>query len=432
MIDSILRADKEYNLFDGVTDITVAVSGGADSVALLHALNAIKDNFGFSLTVAHYHHGIRGAEADRDQDFVRDFAKSLGLPFVTEKGDAVGYSKKTGMSLETAARELRYDFLSRVSKGIIATAHNANDNIETILFNITRGASLNGICGIPPKRENIIRPLIFCERESIEEYCRVNDLSFVTDSTNLVDDCSRNLIRHKVVPVLREINSACLKNASNLSRTLNEDNSFIEDLSYIEFNKRFVGKKLDLTGFCELHKSIAKRVLINYYKSCFGTLPDLYHIERIYDVASGKIIRTSVSFDKSAKISGGYLVFSDCQPENRDFSVETTKISIEEFQNIKNVHGLLAINAIDCDKIVGEIGRIEKSNSDTIKLANSGVTKTVKKLLTEKKIPLEYRKNLPVFADKEGIIWIYGVGVADRVKVDKSTKVVLCISPTVL
>ena len=132
MIDSILRADKEYDLFDCVTDITVAVSGGADSVALLHALNSIKNSFGFSLTVAHYHHGIRGAEADRDQDFVRDFAKSLGLPFVTEQGDAVGYSKETGMSLETAARELRYDFLSRVSKGVIATAHNANDNIETL------------------------------------------------------------------------------------------------------------------------------------------------------------------------------------------------------------------------------------------------------------------------------------------------------------
>ena len=432
MIDKILEANKKYVLFDGTGDITVAVSGGADSIALLHALNSLKNDLGFSLTVAHYHHGIRGAEADRDQTFVKEFANTLGLPFVTEKGDAPAYSEKMGISLETAARELRYDFLGRVAKGVIATAHNANDNAETVIFNMTRGASLNGICGIPPKRDNIIRPLIFCDRKTIEEYCKKNNLSFVTDSTNLDDDCSRNLIRHKVIPVLAEINPSCVANISKMCRNLRDDGGYIDLQARKEYEKRIDGNELSIKDFSLLPESIAKKVLIIFFNDCFNALPDMFHIERIYDVSLGKISKTSVSFDKSAVLKGDSLLFEETHKKDCDFFTETERYTVEEYNNLKNVHDLLSINAIDCDKILGEVKLIEKSGSDTVKLAGRGVTKTVKQLMTEKKIPLEYRKNLPVFADDEGIVWIYGVGVAERVKTDKSTKVVLYFNSRLL
>ena len=432
MIDKILEANKEYSLFSGVKNITVAVSGGADSVALLHALNSIKDDFGFSLTVAHYHHGIRGEEADRDMVFVGRFASSLGLPFVTEKGDAPGYSVKKGVSLETAARDLRYDFLNRVNTGVIATAHNANDNAETVIFNMARGASLNGVCGIPPKRDNIIRPLIFCDRETIEKYCRQNGLPFVTDSTNLLDDCSRNIIRHKVIPVLAEINPACIENVSKMCRNLNKDAAFLDSQAEAEFKKRINNSKLTVKDFSQLPENIAKRIIILFFKHIFGVLPDMYHIERIYDVIIGEISKTSVSRDKSAVCKNGCLFFEDAQKKDRTFSTEINRFTYEDFRKLKNVHDLLSINAVDCDKIIGDVRLIEKSGSDTVKLVGRGVTKTVKQLMTEKKIPLEYRKNLPIIADDGGIVWIYGIGVAERVKTDKSTKVVLYFNSRLL
>ena len=423
MIESIIKADKEFNLFGEEKNITVAVSGGADSVALLHGLYSLKDRYGFVLTVAHFHHGIRGSEADRDLRFVKKMAEDLKLSFVFEKGNAIDYSKEKGMSLETAARELRYDFLRRVSNGVIATAHSANDNIETVIFNIIRGTSLNGMKGIPPKRDNIIRPLILCERETIEKYCLDNNLSFVTDSTNLTDDCTRNIIRHKVVPVLKELNSACVANTSNLCRTLYEDNSFIEQSVDSVYKEHINGEYLDISNFSQIHPSIAKRLIIKFYKLHFGILPDSYHIEQIYDVSLGKIKRTGLSGGMSAVRKSDFLFFEKTKKSDVQFSVKFRTFTAEKFKKLQNVHELLSINALDYDKIIGEIRQIPKSNSD--KIRKSGVTKTVKKILTENKIPLEYRNNLPVFADDNGIIWIYNIGAADRVKVDKSTKVVL-------
>ena len=432
MINNIIKADKEYSIFDGVRNITVAVSVGDDYVSLLHGLNGLKSKYGFSLTVPHYHHGIRGDEADRDLTFVSKLAESLGLPFVFEKGDAIGYSQKNSISLETAARELRYDFLERAAEDVIATAHTASDNIETVLFNMIRGTSLNGIRGIPPKRGNIIRPLILCDRECIEKYCEDNCLLYVTDSTNFIDDCTRNIIRHNIVPVLRHINSACVKNVSNLSVNLNEDNSFIETCVQPEFDKRLNDGKLDVSSFDKVYPSIAKRLIIKYYKQCFGVLPDMYHIERIYDVALGKLQKTSVSLNKSAVKNGSFLLFEEALKTDREFSIEKGIISFEEYKQLTNVNDLFSINAVDCDKIVGEVKMIPKNNADTIKVAGSKVTKTVKKLLTERKIPIEYRKNLPVFADEKGIVWIYNVGVADRVRITKSTKTVMFFNPQVL
>ena len=425
MIEKIIKADALYDLFSDTKEITVALSGGADSVALLYALNSLKEKYGYKLYAAHYNHGIRGEEADRDCDFAENFCKSLGVPFFTEKGDVKGYAKVNKISLELAARKLRYDFLYKTAKGRIATAHTASDNIETIIFNLARGTSLVGIKGIPPKRDNIIRPLILCSREEIEAYIKENNLSFVTDSTNLIDDCSRNIIRHKIVPVLKEINSGCIENAARLSVLLNEDSEYLRKQAENEFNKRLSDKKLSLKDFDKLDTAIAKRVIMSFCKSDWEIEPDYYHIERLYDVCLGIIARTSLFDDVFGQNINGFLVFSKLQEPDTVFKTKTEKISIEEFNKGKNVHELFLNSAIDCDKIVGKVRKIEKDSSDLIKLANSNSTKTLKKLLTEKKIPLCERKNLPVFADDNGIVWCYKIGSADRVKIDKSTKNVL-------
>ncbi len=432
MIDNILRANKLYCLFDGVKEITVALSGGADSVALLHSLNTIKNDFGFKLYAAHYHHGIRGEEADRDLEFCKRFCKKLNIELFYEKGDVLSYADKNGLSIETAARELRYDFLSRVAKGKIATAHTASDNVETVIFNIARGTSINGAKGIPVKRDNIIRPIVLCSRECVENYCKFNNLDYVTDSTNLVDDCSRNIIRHKIVPILKEINEGYVNNISRLSYSLSIDGDYLLEIAKSEFDKRFNGNKLCLVGFTELHQSIKNRVLILFFKSFFGEAPDTFHIDKITDVADGVLERTSIVNDYFAVKNDNYLIFTKNDIQDVKFEVTLTKFSIEEFEKNKKVHGLLLNNAIDCDKIVGEVRKIARDNALTIKLANSNSTKTLKKLLTEKKLPIKMRNELPLFSDDIGLIWGYKIGVSDRVKIDKTTKKVLYISTMVL
>ncbi len=425
MIEKVFKAIDTFALFEDTREITVALSGGADSVCLLHILSALKEKYGFDLYAAHFNHKIRGEEADRDEEFSRKFCEKLSVPFICGNADVISYSNEKGLSLETAARELRYKFLYENKKGKIATAHTASDNLETMIFNLVRGTSSDGMKGIPPVRDIIIRPLIFCTRDDIEKYCRDNSLQYVTDSTNFVDDCSRNIIRHKIVPILKSINNGAEQNASKLSLILGEDALLLGELANSEFEKRFSDKGLDIRGFSKLNKAVAKRVIIKYYKSVFGNKCDFNHIESIYDVCVKNGIKTSIPNGLYAYSEDNFLIFGKYENDSLSFDIELKTYSYENYINSKKINGLFTNSVIDYDKIVGKLKKVKKENSDTLKLVNSNSTKTVKKLLTEKKVPLSFRENLPVFSDDLGIVWAYKIGTADRVKVDKKTKNVL-------
>ena len=204
-----LAACEKYNMLENGGAVLVALSGGADSTALLHFLYSVKEKYNLTVSAAHLNHCIRGEEADRDQSFCKILCEKYNIPFYSKTVDIPALSRQRQISEELCGREERYAFLESLADELnakIATAHNADDNAETLIFNITRGSSLRGAAGIPPKRGRIIRPLIGVTRAEIEEYCRQNGLDFVTDSTNLGDDYSRNKIRHRVIPVLRELN----------------------------------------------------------------------------------------------------------------------------------------------------------------------------------------------------------------------------------
>ena len=227
MINSVKETILKYNMLKNRNSVTVALSGGADSVALTHILYKLKDELGFDLYAAHLNHGIRGKDADRDAEFVKTFCKELNIPLFFEKVDIPRVAEKYGDSIETVARNVRYEFLTRVSVGVIATAHTASDNLETVIFNEIRGAGLKGVCGIPPIRDNIIRPLINCTREDVEEYCKQNNLEFCTDKTNFCDEYSRNNIRLNVVPVLKKINRNAERNILRMCETVRSDEEFL-------------------------------------------------------------------------------------------------------------------------------------------------------------------------------------------------------------
>ena len=184
MLQCVKATIARHNMLEGVKEVTVALSGGADSVTLLSVMLKIRDEFNFTLSAAHLNHCLRGEEADRDEQFVRELCQRLNVPLFCEKADVKAFAKVNSMSIELAARQVRYAFLERVSKGVIATAHNANDNFETVLHNMARGTGIVGLCGIRPKRDRFIRPLIEVGREAIERYCAEEGLLFCTDSTN--------------------------------------------------------------------------------------------------------------------------------------------------------------------------------------------------------------------------------------------------------
>lgn len=221
MKNKILTYINKENLLKRGEKVIVTCSGGADSIFLLHILNKL----GFECVVAHCNFHLRGEESDRDENFVREFCKKKGLTLLVEHFETQQFAAENKLSIEMAARELRYNWFEKIraeyNAGAIAVAHHSDDSIETILLNLLRGTGLKGICGIRPKNGYIVRPLLCVNRKEIEDYLTENGIGYITDSTNLENEYTRNKIRNIVMPILREINpqidSVMLSNAENFA-----------------------------------------------------------------------------------------------------------------------------------------------------------------------------------------------------------------------
>ena len=407
--------------------VAVAVSGGADSVALLSIMLKLKDEYGFSVFAAHFNHKLRGAESERDENFVRRLCDNLGVELVCGEGDVSGFAKKEKISTELAARQLRYEFFDGLDADLVATAHTASDNLETVLFNLTRGSGIGGLCGIPAKRGRYIRPLIFLTREQIEVYCKENGLSFVTNSTNLSDDYTRNLIRHKIVPVLKEINPAVEKNVTNTSVELGFDRDMLESIAKAEYEKASTDRGLDIKRLSALKPPIVSRVLRLFCLDKTGIAPDYRHTDGLFAVALMNTGGCSLEGGFTAVRQKNFLKI--VKPgEEVTFKVKIDRQKNDLIKNNQKVNNLLLKNLLDCDKIIGEPVVRTRREGDKIRLAGRGCTKTLKQLYNENAIPLEMRKNLPVISDDNGVIWVCGIGVAERVKADAAGEFVYKIS----
>ena len=440
MKNKVIRALKQYKMLEGTNEITVALSGGADSVALLSVLAELKNEFGFELYAAHLNHSIRGAEADGDEDFVREFCAKLGIELFCETADIPTIAKKEHKSLELAARDERYAFLERVSRGKIATAHTASDNLETVLFNLSRGAALRGLSGIPKVRGNIIRPLIFCTRREIEEYCREKGLKFRTDSTNSDVAYSRNRIRLRVVPELKKINPSIENTVSNACVLNEEDNDFLDNAANMAYadaktNSRS-GFGLSAEYLSKCHPSIRKRVIFKYYLETVKMPPDSFFVTEINELVLKKGGKTGLKYGFEAVVSKGVLVIKKSDggkktAEGFSYNINAENLSCDcpfvrfekiNFKKSEKINNLLLKNTFDYDKISGNLTVRSRLEGDKIKIAGRGVTKKLKKLLREAKIPTEKRGRISVVADDAGPILVEGFGVDERVKIDKQTK----------
>lgn len=429
MLKKVTEAVTRFHLLQDKKHITVALSGGADSMALLNALLKLKDELNIEkIGAAHFNHEIRGDEALRDQNFVLEQCKSIEVECLIGSADVPEFARQHHLSLELAARQLRYEFFESIDTDVVATAHTASDNIETVIFNLTRGTVLSGLCGIPPKRGKYIRPLILCTREDVENYCAQNGIEFVTDSTNLSDDYTRNKIRHNVVPVLKTFNESAESAVSRMTASLREDEDFINRVVKKEYDELLRDGFLSADELRRLHPAIAKRIIAKHCNA-LGIKVDNLHINRIYSICmlGGKI---SLSGDMTAAYNNGILKFAPAknQPTNTAFTVDITRCDNYFFENHQNVHNLFLKNILDCDKIVGKLVVRNRVVGDTIRLKNKNCTKTLKKLFCEYKIPVQEREVWPVLADDLGIVWIHKIGVAERCAADLHSQTIYKIN----
>lgn len=442
--EKIQRADRDFMLFDGCKKILIALSGGADSCCLLLSLRELCEKYGFSLCAMHVNHGIRGKEADRDEEFARNLCAKLNIPFYCEKADIPSLAKEQEISEELCARNLRYslfeEYCKKYSFDAVAVAHNSCDNSETVLFNLVRGSSLKGLCGIPPKRPlckgaNIIRPLIYVTRDEIEEYLSIKGQDFVTDSTNLTSDYTRNFLRLEILPKLRQINPSLEEAFRRSSHLLSDDSIFLEKLAKDSETD-------DVSALCILDKCILSRVIRNMFCRISDDMPQQKHIDalcsKIYSFKENKSLRCSISFPdrKSAHIENGILSFKEDLRTKKQ--VKNYNISLKEGINIIDGSDFAVFLSFDkgkeipqaithnkeiiykkytsdylySDTIPHGLFAENRKESDTVFL--HGMNKSVKRLMCEKKIPVEDRFSLPVIHGEKGeIILIPSVAKSD-------------------
>lgn len=428
MNNLVLSTIEKYNLLNKGDKVIVALSGGADSVTLLDLLYRIKDSYNLTIYSAHLNHNIRGDEAKRDEDFCKSLCQSYNIELFVKSVDIKSLAQKNKISEELCGRNARYDFFAELSQKLgakIATAHTASDNIETMLFNIARGSSLRGLGGIAPKRDNIIRPLIECTRTQIENYCTENSLDFVLDSTNLSDDYTRNSIRHKVVPPLKSIVNPSLELATlRFSENAREITQYLDKQTNLALKECEVKYGYDCKKLLSLDVAILKNALVVICKAMADFSPEYRHISLMMDILKNDGAVNLTQGYKAVAKQGIFRITKDkasvlnpiALTNDLVFKYNSKTYTIKEtpLQDKTDY-----ISACWLDKNA-EFRTRRQGDKFTYK--NRKITKPLRKVFNEMKIPSEIRDSLVVLATDSTILWCEGIGTsleADTDCIDK-------------
>ncbi len=437
-----LRLVSEYNILKKGDRVLVGLSGGADSVALLLFLKEYSETVPIEVSACHINHGLRGEEAYRDEKFCVELCERLSVKLSVRRISVADIAREKGISEELAGREERYRIFSEIASqtgALIAVAHNMDDLAETVVFNMVRGSALSGICSLKPKRDNIIRPLLSSKREDIERYLSEKGEGFVTDSTNLSDDYTRNKIRHGVVPKLKEINAKALEHIYSLSMSAAEDDLFLDEEAEKVYKKLCQKGVLDREAL-ELPAALKNRVVMRFLEEN-GCEKSRLNVEEICSLSEDKR-KVNLSGNLFFELRGeGISAFETASGEKimktlltfgeNDLSGMKITISSVDLKAKKGYNKGCGFDkkriVIDRAKAVGDIFVRSREEGDYFKAVGRGVGKSLKKLFIEEKIPKEKRGSLPVFADEKGIIGVFSFGADERVSPDENTGEVLII-----
>ncbi len=451
MIEDKVRGYIErHKLISDGERVGAAVSGGADSVCMLDILLSL----GYDVCVLHFEHGIRtDGESERDMLFAEELCRARGIPFYCERADVPSLREK-GESTESAARRLRYDFFARMctEHGIdrVATAHHADDNAETFIFNLLRGSGMSGLMGISPKRApNLIHPMLCLTRSEIDSYISAHSLSFVTDSTNSCTDYTRNKIRREILPLFSAINPEYSSAIARACELMRDDGAALDGYTGALMDsiaeKLPDGASIDIPALLAQPDAMQRRIV----RAAISRATSLVDIERGHvesvlalaaDPATGKSFevgdrfRAFVSYNrliigkKSCKI-----VYEEICPLAADgvtpiFNGAHIECRSEDNAVYGDRHSL--VQYIDADKAAGAVIRTRRSG-DMFRPLGSPGKKKLKDYFIDEKIPADERDNVVLAAVGNSIIWAVGHGISEDIKVDANTRhiVRICYVP---
>lgn len=437
-----LCALRQYSLFSQGDRIAVGVSGGADSVALLRFLAALRPQFGWDLVVCHIHHGLRGAEADRDECFVRVLAEQLGLPCAVSRIDAAALALRDHISVEEAGRMARYAFFAQTAGegGRIATAHTLDDSIETVLMNLVRGTGLRGLCGIPRIRGNIVRPLLDCTRAEVEDYLGALGQPYCTDSTNLTDDYTRNRIRHDILPRLCALNPNFPGAMARMLPRLAAQQALTDCLAAQSAQQLHAAcGGLSRQGLLALPEPVCDRLLLRLLEQ--NRLPvSAAAVERMTETlrTGGKLDLAARSWFFVAQGDLAAVIYAPpggippvpvplpqeetpvILPFSPQKSLKLTLCNKIVANTSEKFNISLLKYAIDCDRIKGYSFMRTRRPGDTFIIGKKQLS--LGEAWAAAGIPALLRPALMVLADEQGVLWAEGIGSSSRAAVTENTK----------
>lgn len=445
MLDKLRSALKGGRLIPPKSRVLVALSGGADSIALLHGLLALAGELDFCVSAAHLNHGIRGRSADADEDFCKSICKKWGVPLFSKKVDCPALALEQKQSLEEAARAARYAFLAAAAKEIgadrVAVAHHRDDQAETVLLNLFRGTGASGLRAMQPLRQNIVRPLLFASKGEILEYVSQNDLPFVQDETNSNKEYTRNRLR-ALDPELRLINPAYAQNICRAASLIGEDDDALCAWAKAELEKAVCAEGLSCERINALPRAVSGRV-IRLYAASRGLTADLSfrHVDAIRSICAGG---TGACADLprgfAARVDYGVLTIARAKKDSggQDYCVplvvegETvTPLGVISAALVPRPKDLTAAPPFACfvaaEPVIGAVARPRKPG-DTILPFGAPGRKKLKDFYIDKKIRREDR-NLPVIAAGSEVLWAIGAGLSQIAAVG-SQKTVLWLEFT--
>ena len=401
MQNKLYRFAREQNMMAAGDRVICAVSGGADSVALLFALYLLKDRLQIRLEAAHFNHHLRGAESDRDEVFVKALCDRYDIPL--HLGSAQVKPGKKG--LEAAARDARYGFLKSLD-GKIATAHTADDNAETVLMHMIRGTGLKGLGGITPVHGNVIRPMLSCTRQEVEDFLGEWCLPHMEDSSNESDAFLRNRIRHSIMPLLKEENPKLAENLTQMALRLRED----ENLLSCQAN-------LDTLPTVEclktMHPALRSRCIEKFLKDSGVPEPEEIHITQTEALLFSDRPSARVDMPGGVTVRRCYDRLEAARAETAPEPLVLECPGEAQYAGFKVIcrRADKIINTVDTVTVQPQ-GRIvlrPRQSGDSIRL--SGGTKSLKKLFIDRKIPAHQRQQIPVVCDDQGVLGVCGIGV---------------------
>lgn len=434
MQEQVVDYIEKHNLLRPTDKVIVGFSGGADSVALLYILHSLR----YNCVAAHCNFHLRGEESNRDERFARDFAAMLDIPFVKTDFDTVGYAEENKISIEMAARELRYDWFEKIrleeKADVVAVAHHNDDHVETILLNLIRGTGLRGLTGMPPKRESIIRPLLSVSRKELEAFLSERGLKYVDDSTNATDVYLRNFVRLRLIPMLSTLNPAVKSAIDRMSHHLVGVEAIYND--YMEQTLESVMSDCHIS-IAKLQATIAPEAVLFELLTPYGYTPSqLEDVYRALNGESGKVFKSPVGDTILIKDRESLILTKDVSKDNQVYRIEgerleypirllLSKVPIDEtFRIFKEKH----IAVLDADKVIEPLSLRTWKDGDWFVPFGMKGRKKLSDFYTDRKFSLEEKDQTWLLCSGEDILWVVGERIDQRYSISKASKNALIVN----